>query len=191
MDIVLASTSPARQQQMQQLGIDFLIAAPNIDETPLDHENAHDLVKRLALAKAYKVSRKYPDALIIAGDQVGVNQGKILGKPLTETNAIEQLQAASGKTLRFHSGLSLLNARSNKAETVVVTTDVTFRKLDLTEIIAYVKRAQPLNCAGSFNIDGLGITLFTRVDSEDPSALLGLPLIALTSLLKQQNISLP
>lgn len=191
MKIILASSSPARRRQLAQLKLNFTNISPNVDETPYPEEPAVDLVQRLAIAKAMAVSEQQTNALIIAGDQVGVNGSKIIGKPHTEDNAIQQLSAANGKTLVFYSGLTVLNTTTQQIDTTVVTTQVTFRKLSLNEITLYVKKAQPLNCAGSFNIEGLGITLFARVKSDDPSALLGLPLIKLTSLLKKHQILLP
>ena len=162
-----------------------------MDETPLNHEKATNLVERLAFEKATVVGKNSPNTLVIAGDQVGVNEEKILGKPHSEANAISQLMAANGKTLRFYSGLCVLNTMTNHSDVCTVTTDVTFRELNLSEITSYVKCEKPLKCAGSFNIDGLGITLFDRVESEDPSALLGLPLIQLTTFLKQNLIAIP
>ncbi len=191
MKIILASSSLTRRQQLAQLKLKFTSISPNVDETPYSEEQAVDLVQRLAVAKAMAVSQQADNALIIAGDQVGVNQQKITGKPHTETNAIEQLIAASGKTLVFYSGLSVLNTITKEIDTAVITTAVTFRQLSLNEITRYVKKSQPLNCAGSFNVDGLGISLFTQIKSDDPSALLGLPLIKLTSLLKKHKILLP
>ncbi len=191
MKIILASSSLTRRQQLAQLKLKFTSISPNVDETPYSEEQAVDLVQRLAVAKAMAVSQQADNALIIAGDQVGVNQQKITGKPHTETNAIEQLIEASGKTLVFYSGLSVLNTITKEIDTAVITTAVTFRQLSLNEITRYVKKSQPLNCAGSFNVDGLGISLFTQIKSDDPSALLGLPLIKLTSLLKKHKILLP
>ena len=191
MNIILASSSPRRRQQLQQIGIDFKIMVPNVDETPLNNEVAANLVERLAFEKATAVGENCKNALIIAGDQVGVNEEIILGKPHSEANAITQLMAASGKTLRFYSGLCVLNTMTAHRDICTVTTDVTFRHLNLIEITSYIRREKPLKCAGSFNIDGLGITLFKRIESNDPSALLGLPLIQLTTFLRQHQIDIP
>ena len=188
MKIILASSSPARRQQLQQLKLKFTSISPNIDETPYPEEKAADLVQRLAKTKAMTIAPQVTNAIIIAGDQVGVNQKQIIGKPHTETKAIEQLMASSGKKLIFYSGLTVLNTITNQIDTTVVTTEVSFRDLSLNEITAYIKKAQPLNCAGSFNIDGMGIILFKQITSDDPSALLGLPLIQLTTLLKTHHV---
>ena len=191
MNIILASSSPTRAKQFKELGIDFTCHSPNIDETSLPGESAEQLVLRLSIEKAQAVAEMVETSLLIAGDQVCICSGEIVGKPHTVENAITQLQGSSGKTLRFYSGLAVLNTQTNERVSTVVTTDVTFRSLTLQEIEAYVHYAKPLHCAGSFNVEGLGIILFEKIISEDPTALLGLPMIALVSTLKQFQVTLP
>ena len=191
MNIILASSSVARKKQLNELAIDFSTVSPDIDETPALGETAEQLVLRLSEEKARAVAMRHPKALLIAGDQVCVCDQDIIGKPYTIENAIKQLQRSSGKTLRFFSGLAVLNSKTDVLLTTVVCTDVTFRPLKREEIETYVHHAMPLQCAGSFNIEGLGISLFEKILSDDPTALLGLPMIALVSFLKHQQIKIP
>lgn len=189
MKITLASTSVARRQQLAQLGVTFECTNPDIDETVLPNETAFDLVKRLSLEKAQKVASQHAEHIIIAGDLIGVLDENIIGKPPTFENAVQQLLNSSGKTLTFYSGVCVLNSATKKYDVAVELTHVTFRQLSQYDIETFVQRTQPLNCAGSFNIEGLGIALFEKIVSNDPSALLGLPLIQTVSLLKKHDIS--
>jgi len=191
MRVVLASTSPFRRSLLEKLGIPFETAAPNVDESRLADEPAPDLVERLARAKARDVGAGYADGLIIGSDQVACIDKNILGKPGCRENAIAQLRAASGRTVRFHTGLCLFNAESGKCRTTVETFDVCFRRLDADQIARYVDREQPFNCAGSFKSEGYGITLFTALKGRDPNTLIGLPLIALVQMLEAEGLALP
>lgn len=186
--LVLGSTSPFRRDILQKLGLPFETAAPDIDESRLENESPEQLVARLAEAKAREVSKQFPNALIIGSDQVAVNDGEILGKPHTHERAIEQLQNASGKTVRFLTGLCLYNSASDHVQCEVVPFDVVFRKLTLEQIENYLKREQPYKCAGSFKSEALGITLFERLEGEDPNTLIGLPLIRLVHMLENEGV---
>lgn len=181
--LLLASSSPYRRALLERFGWAFSAQAPDIDERPLAHESPHDLVSRLALAKARALIQQHPHALVIGSDQVAVLDGQPLGKPGTEQRAIAQLEAASGRTVQFLTGLCLLDAASGAYELEVVSTEVRFRTLDVHTIRNYVRREQPLDCAGSFKCEGLGIALFEAISSADPTALIGLPLIALRAML--------
>jgi MAF protein len=191
MNIILGSSSKTRRKQLTNLGVEFTVMSPDIDETPLLHESAPELVIRLAMEKAQAVADKqHEPAVIIGADQVCVCDGEIIGKPHTRENAIKQLLRSSGKTLTFYTGLAVINTATLANDAVMAPTDVTFRELNHHEIESYVDKAKPLHCAGSFNIEGLGIVLFEKIISDDPSALLGLPLISLTTLLRRNGVSL-
>jgi septum formation protein len=187
--IVLASSSVARQKLLASLEIPFTIAIPDIDETPLTDETAEALVQRLAYQKANAVAQQFEQALIIGSDQVCLLNNEPVSKPLTRANAIAQLTAASGKTIWFYTGLCLLNTHSQQHQIAVVNTAVTFRELSYQEIETYVDKEKPLHCAGGFHAEGLGMTLFEKWQSDDPSALIGLPLITLITMLRQQEIT--
>jgi len=189
--LVLASTSPYRRELLQRLYLSFDTAAPDIDETRLDGESPQQLVERLARAKAEAVALQHPQALIIGSDQVACIDEQILGKPGNRENAIAQLQMASGKTVTFYTGLCLLNAARGAAQTRCEPFKVHFRPLDRAQIERYVDREQPFGCAGSFKSEGLGISLFTRLEGDDPNALIGLPLIRLIAMLEVEGIALP
>ena len=183
-ELVLASTSKPRKMLLQRLQIPFTIAPSDVDETPLPDESAIDLVQRLAIAKATAVSSKFPHALIIGADQIAVVDGKIFGKPHTLATAREQLLAASGKRMQFFIGLCLLDAASQRSEVVLEQFNVMYRPLTPAMIDNYLRQEQPLACAGSCQADGLGITLIAEFQGRDFTALIGLPLIQLTSLLQ-------
>ena len=189
--IVLASTSPFRAELLGRLGLEFEIAAPDCDETPLPSELPADLVSRLSVAKARSLSAQYPDALIIGSDQVATRDGLILGKPHTHENAVNQLTGASGKIVTFHTGLCLYDGVSDKRTVEVEHTRVHFRKLSAGQIERYLLTEKPYNCAGSFKSEGLGVSLFERVDGGDPAALIGLPLIRLTTMLNAAGVNVP
>ncbi len=186
--LVLASTSPFRRQILEKLGLPFDTAKPESDETPLTGEPPEALVKRLAETKARAVTEQFPEALIIGSDQVAVNEGKILGKPHTHEVAMQQLREASGKHVRFLTGLCLLNAATGKAQVEVVPFDVVFRELSDEQIDNYLKAEQPYNCAGSFKSEALGIALFEKLEGEDPNTLIGLPLIRLVRMLEMEGV---
>ena len=187
--LVLASTSSFRQALLNKLGLPFITAAPETDETPLPGESAPQLVERLAQAKARALADRYPHSWIIGSDQVCVLAGEITGKPHTEENARAQLRAASGKAITFYTGLALYCAKENRMFSLYETFRVHFRPLSEAEINAYVTIEQPLQCAGSFKSEGLGITLFDRLEGHDPNTLVGLPLIALCNLLRGVGIN--
>ncbi|MDR3478266.1 MAG: Maf family protein [Gammaproteobacteria bacterium] len=187
--LILGSSSKPRQALLQRLQLPFEIAAPDVDETPLPNETPSELVYRLAEIKARAVALKYPDALIITADQVGVLDNQILGKPLTHKNAIKQLQQASGKRMQFFIGLCLLDARNQTQQIALETFDVLYRKLTPDQIQRYLKKEQPLECAGSCKAEGLGIALIEEFQGKDFSALIGLPLIRLVSMLEAAGLS--
>ena len=186
--LVLASTSPFRRALLERLGLPFTTAAPEVDETRRPEEPPQVLVLRLAESKARAVAPVHPGALIIGSDQVACIDGQVIGKPGGRDAAIAQLQRASGKTLMFHTGLCLLNSATGRAQTLVEPFQVHFRPLTLERINGYLDREQPYNCAGSFKSEGLGIALFERLEGEDPSALIGLPLIRLVTLLESEGL---
>ena len=188
-DLLLASTSVYRKALLEKTGLKFTCASPDIDETPFPDENPAELVQRLAQSKADTLATAYPHHLIIGSDQVCFIDGKITGKPHTFDNAFRQLRAASGKMVTFYTGLSLYNSDAKTAQTLCETFDVTFRPLTDEEITGYLHREEPYDCAGSFKCEGLGITLFDSLTGRDPNTLIGLPLIALLSLLREHGIN--
>jgi septum formation protein len=189
--LVLASTSRYRRELLSRLTVQFRQLAPNVDETPLPAEGAADLASRLAAAKARDVAARCPGTLVIGSDQAAQLDGAVLGKPGNVANACSQLAAASGKAVTFCTALCVIDARgeSPRTYTALDITRVLFRELSGDEIARYVEREQPLDCAGSFRAEGLGIALFERIDSHDPTALIGLPLIALSQLLREAGVS--
>jgi len=187
--IVLASTSPYRQQLLRQLGLSFSAVAP-VGEEHLDQSVAPELlVKHLALNKAISVRDQYKDALIIGSDQVFVNpRGQILGKPGDAAGARSQLQAMTGKTHVFYTGVALFDCLSGRSVVDYVTFAVTMRQLTPEQIAYYVEQENPVDCAGSFKIEGLGISLMEKMDGADYTSLIGLPLIRLTSMLYEFGV---
>ncbi|WP_019584362.1 MULTISPECIES: nucleoside triphosphate pyrophosphatase [unclassified Thioalkalivibrio] len=189
--LVLASTSPYRAELLGRLRLPFETARPEVDETPRPHERPDAMVTRLAEAKARAVADAYPDHLVIGSDQNASHADSILGKPGDTGRAEAQLAALSGKTVTFHTGLCLLDTASGQARTGEVPFTVTFRELTPEEIHHYVALEQPLDCAGSFKSEGLGISLFARMQGDDPTALVGLPLITLGEWLREAGIAVP
>ena len=187
--ILLASTSPFRQALLRKLGLPFITAAPEVDESPQPGENAEALVIRLAVAKAQALAGTYPRHWIIGSDQVCVLDGAIAGKPHTAENARAQLRAASGKAITFYTGLALFHPASGRLLQCCEPFMVHFRTLTDAEIAGYVEKEQPLQCAGSFKSEGLGICLFDRLEGRDPNTLVGLPLIALNEMLRKAGIN--
>ncbi|WBM69215.1 Maf-like protein [Buttiauxella sp. WJP83] len=185
--IVLASTSPYRRELLEKLGMPFITAAPQVDETPTAGESARHLVMRLAQAKAQALSTEYPNHLIIGSDQVCVLEGKIVGKPHTEEKAVEQLLMARNTIVTFYTGLALFNSASGNLQVICEPFDVHFRHLSEQEIRNYVRKEQPLQCAGSFKSEGLGIALFDRLSGKDPNTLVGLPLMSLCEMLNNEG----
>lgn len=188
--LVLASTSPYRRELLGRLGLPFDVANPSTDETPLPGECPEALALRLSKAKAIAVAEAFPEALIIGSDQVATVDGKIFGKPGSYKNAVAQLQALSGKTVNFFTGLCLYNAKDKVADVRGIPTLVTFRTLNDSEIENYLRREPAYNCAGSAKSEGLGIALLSRLHGDDPNALIGLPLIALCEMLRNQGVSI-
>lgn len=189
--LVLASTSIYRRELLQRLQIPFEIAAPDTNEAALPGESAKQTAWRLSLEKARAVAAQYPDALIIGSDQVAVLGEQRLGKPLTHENAVRQLRAMRGRSVIFYTALTLLNTRSNEAQTEVAENRVTFRQLSDEEIETYLRKEQPYHCAGSAKAEGLGIALISRMEGDDPNALIGLPLILLVSMLRKHGVLIP
>lgn len=189
--IVLASSSTYRQKQLTQLGILFSSASPDIDESAYPAETPHDLAIRLSTQKAAKVAeqltREAPqvksDHLIIGSDQTAMVNHQRLSKPLSYDNAVSQLKLCSSQSVIFYSGLAVLSTKTQKTYTQATTTEIKFRTLSDKEIHNYVQIDNPIHCAGGFKCESLGISLFDYVRSDDPSALIGLPLIALNKLL--------
>ena len=186
--LVLASTSRYRKELLERLGLAFETASPGVNEQPLDAEAPADTALRLSVLKARSLEAKYGDSLIIGSDQVASCAGAVLGKPGDHANAVRQLRSLSGRTARFDTAVSLLDARSSSVQSRVVPCTVLFRKLDDARIEAYLRREQPYDCAGSAKSEGLGIALIARMDTEDPTALIGLPLIALTEMLERAGL---
>ena len=189
--LILASTSRYRKTLLEKLGLPFEYAAPEVDESPLPGESAEALVARLALAKASAIADRFDQGLIIGSDQVCVCDGQILGKPGTVEKAVAQLMAAQGRSVTFHTGLCVLDAASGRAEQLVEPFTVHFRTLDEAALRRYVEAELPLDCAGSFKCEGMGIVLFKGLEGRDPNALIGLPLIGLIELLARHGLALP
>lgn len=189
-DLVLASTSAYRRELLARLGLPFRQVAPAVDETPGAHEDAADVAARLARMKAAAVAARCPGALVIGSDQAAELDGAILGKPGDAATAQAQLERASGRSVVFHTALCVVDARREPQVAVAASdrTTVRFRKLGPAEIARYVARERPFDCAGSFKAEGLGIALFEHIESDDPSALIGLPLIALCRLLRELGV---
>ena len=175
---------------MERLQLTFTSASPDIDETPDPMESAEDLVIRLAQAKALKVAAAGAGLLVIGSDQVAVLNGRVLSKPGNRRNAVAQLRAASGQCVRFLTGICLVNSSTGKCQVDCIATDVYFRDLSDEDIANYLQKEQPYDCAGSFKSEQLGITLVTKITGNDPSALIGLPLIRLCDMLSNEGVKL-
>lgn len=186
--LVLASTSRYRRELLQRLQLRFTAVAPATDETPHRGETPRDTALRLACDKARSVVAQFPDAFIVGSDQVADCAGELVGKPGTAERARELLLRLSGKTVVFHTALALLDARSGHIQSAVVDVRSTFRPLTPDEIDAYLAREAALDCAGAVKVESLGIALFSSVESDDPTALIGLPLIRLTDMLQRVGI---
>lgn len=189
--LVLASSSPYRQALLQRLGLEFTAQAPDVDETPRPGEPPGRLVARLAQAKAAAVAAHHPASLVIASDQVAELDEHILGKPGSHERAITQLQAVSGRSVRFLTSLALLNTATGRCQLEIVPYTVHFRALDMAQIKRYLHRERPYHCAGSFKAEGFGVVLFERLEGDDPNALIGLPLIRLVRMLEREGVMLP
>ena len=191
MKLILGSTSPFRKELLQKLGLSFAVDSPDIDETMLEAEQPEQFVQRLALEKAQAVAARHDSALIIGSDQVACIGSNILGKPGTRDKAIQQLTEASGKHVSFYTGLCLLNSASGESQVVCEPFHVHFRELSQEQIERYLDAEEPYNCAGSFKSEGLGISLFEKLEGDDPNALIGLPLIKLIAMLEREGVAVP
>jgi septum formation protein len=187
--LILASTSPYRRALLERLRLPFSAEAPGIDEAARPGEAPGALALRLALAKAGAIAARRPGAVVVGSDQVAECQGRTLGKPLDAGRAREQLAAASGTTVVFHTAVAVVHADGTTRETHTDLTRVRFRRLGAAEIARYVALDEPLDCAGSFRTEGLGIALFEAIESEDPTALVGLPLIWLAGALGRAGLN--
>lgn len=189
--IILASGSRYRRELLARLGLPFRVELPGVEELPLPGEAPAALAGRLALEKARAVANRFPAGLVIGSDQVADCDGVILGKPGTADRARQQLQAVSGRTVTFWTALALINAATGRTQAAVIRCDVEFRILSDEEIARYVAIEAPLDCAGSFKAEGLGVVLFRRLLTDDPTSLIGLPLIALCAMLRAEGVMLP
>lgn len=186
--LILGSSSPFRKELLAKIGLEFITSSPDIDETRFEDEQPQRLVQRLAEQKARKIAESYPDALIIGSDQVAVLNDQVLGKPVNHENAMKQLIAASGNTVEFLTGLALFNSKSGQMQSLVESFEVTFKTLNENQIDYYLQQEQPYQCAGSFKSEGFGISLFEKLNGDDPNSLIGLPLIQLISLLENEGV---
>ncbi|WP_422133347.1 Maf family protein [Endozoicomonas sp. ALD040] len=189
MKIILASSSPYRKSLLARLDLAFECHSPDIDETPVAGESAEMLTQRLARKKADTLKAHYPEHLIIASDQAAQLNNITLGKPGTEQQAIEQLLKCNGQSVTFYTSLCLLNTQTDRYQLAVVPYTVHFRTLKRVEVENYIKKEKPLDCAGSFKCEGLGISLFSRMEGNDPNSLIGLPLIQLNHMLINEGIN--
>jgi len=191
--LILASSSPFRKAILERLGVSFIAVSPNIDETRKTPETPYDLVYRLAEEKAKEVAKTH-SGLVIASDQVAtLDSGKeegdeILNKPITHQNAVSQLQKSSGRTVTFLTSIALLNTETSILQNHVEFSRVFFKSLNENDILSYLEKEDVLNCAGSFKSEGLGVSLFSRTESNDPNALIGLPTIQLIKMLVRENV---
>ncbi|MGX5174052.1 Maf family protein [Aliikangiella sp. IMCC44653] len=189
--LVLASSSPYRSALLKRLMIPFQVCAPNIDETPLHEESPQAMVERLSVQKAVAALSLHPNALVLASDQAGVFEGRIIGKPHTLENARQQLAQFSGKQVEFITGVCATQRKPHKQAYLESRVSVKFRQLSKQTIENYLLAEKPFDCAGSFKVESLGISLFESVTSDDPTALEGLPLIATCKLLRLLGVNIP
>ncbi len=186
--LILASSSVYRRELLGRLRLPFTCISPDIDETPDQNEPPEAVALRLAQAKARAVAVAHPNALVIGSDQVADLHGKPLGKPGTHDKAVQQLRVLSGQRVLFHTALCLLDAASGSLQLRNVPTALRFRALSEAQIERYLQLEQPYDCAGSAKIESLGVALVDNIESDDPTALIGLPLMALVSMLKKVGI---
>jgi septum formation protein len=189
--LVLGSSSAYRRELLSRLGLPFDVCSPDVDETPLAGEAPLALAQRLALAKARAVAQLYPTHVVIGSDQVADLHGTPLGKPGTHPRAVEQLQRMRGQTVQFHTALAVVHQTTGLCLQDTATVHVVFRHYSDEEIERYLQREQPYDCAGSAKSEGLGIAMLDRIDSDDPTALIGLPLIRTARMLRQAGLVLP
>ena len=190
LQLILGSSSPYRRELLQRLRLPFTVVSPRIDETPLAGETPPETALRLAVAKARHIAQTHPNAFIIGADQVATVNGEQIGKAGGFDKALAQLQAMRGQTVLFHSALCLYDARNDSVDARDIITRATFRDLPDDELSAYLRIEQPYDCAGSAKVEALGITILEKVESDDPTALIGLPLIALTDMLRKAGVNL-
>ncbi|WP_090128539.1 Maf family nucleotide pyrophosphatase [Limnohabitans sp. Rim11] len=188
--VILGSTSRYRKELLSRLRIPFEVCAPHVDETPLPGEAPKELALRLALAKALAVAKQNPNAVVIGSDQVADLDGTPLGKPGNHTNAVLQLQKMRGKTVVFQTALSVVCVANGYQRTDLAAVRVKFRDLTDSEIESYLRAEEPYDCAGSAKSEGLGITLLEAIDNDDPTALVGLPLIRTCQMLREAGVKL-
>lgn len=188
--IVLASTSRYRRELLSRLGLPFTVAAPGVDETAVPGEAPAATALRLAEAKARAVAEGLADGLVIGSDQVAGCDGEAISKPGTHAAAVAQLRRLSGRTVTFHTAVALVNARTGRLQRELVDVASTFRKLTDEEIDTYLRRERPYDCAGAVRSESLGIVLFERIASDDPTALIGLPLISVARMLRAEGVDL-
>jgi septum formation protein len=189
--LVLASGSAYRKGLLERLGLPFLVDVPDTDEGASEGEAVALTALRLAEAKARAVAARHPDSLVIGSDQLAECAGAAVGKPRDRAHALDMLRAMRGRTVVFHTGLVMLNTATGRLQSALVDVVSTLRSLDDAALAAYLDRDNPLDCAGAVKVETLGIALFTRVASDDPTALVGLPLIALCDMLAAEGISVP
>lgn len=187
--LVLASSSRYRRALLERLGMPFSVDSPNIDEAPMPGEAPRELVLRLSVAKARAVASRWPNAIVIGSDQAATVDGRILGKPGTVDAAVRQLRAFSRRRVDFLTGVAVLNTATDRVRTTIDTTTARFRRASEAEIRRYVERDRPLDCAGGIRFEGLGPLLLEGVDTTDPSAAIGLPLIALGRMLRAEGVN--
>lgn len=188
MKLILGSSSPFRKLLLEKLQVDFDICSPDIDESSLENESPESLVKRLTIEKAKAVAEQFTDALIISSDQIALHQDRVIGKPGTHEVAVKQLSSFSGETVRFITGLCLYNSFTHEYQYHEDLTLVKFRQLSKEQITGYLEKDKPYQCAGSFKSEGLGAALFESLETKDPNALIGLPIIALVKMLEAQGM---
>jgi septum formation protein len=189
MKIILASSSPYRKQLLGKIINQFTCDSPDIDEPHLPYESFENMAERLSIEKAKALQSKYPNSLIIGSDQVACIKDQILRKPVTKEKNLEQLKICQGKTAYFYTGLCLLNTQTGKYQSSVEHYATRFRSLSDQQLINYIEREKPFNCAGGFKMEGLGISLFEAIEGQDPNILIGLPLIRLIDMLENEGIS--
>ena len=186
--LILGSTSPYRRELLARLGIAFDVERPEVDETPQPGEKPAALAMRLALAKAREVARRHPDAVVIGSDQVADLDGEPLGKPGNHERAVEQLRRMSGQTVIFQTAVAVVCLSSGFEQSDLAAVQVAFRTLTEAEIEHYLRTEQPYDCAGSAKSEGLGIALLERIENDDPTALVGLPLIRTCRMIRAAGV---
>jgi len=189
--LILASTSPYRQSLLARLGIPFTCQAPEVDESPLPGESTIEQTRRLALAKAENVAAAFPAAFVVGSDQLAEIGGVSIGKPGTEKKAVEQLMRFSGRKITFHTSVGLVCKDSGHRQLMTVETEIQFRHFDKNDARSYVELDHPLDCAGAIRSEAAGPVLLRAMNSSDPTAIIGLPLIALSEMLRQAGFKLP